>query len=208
MAAPPPVPDERRWNHNIHHHPMLLAAVPDGARSAIDVGCGEGMLARRLAAGVPRVLGLDIDPAMIALARAAGGPDGLTYRVGDLLAPGWDGGTFDFVACVAALHHLDAEAGLAALASLVAPGGTLAVLGLARSRFPADLPREVAGAFALPVLRAYRPIWRSPSATVWPPPLRYGEMAQLAQRLLPGARFARHVLWRYSIVWRAPADDA
>ncbi|GAA0991221.1 hypothetical protein GCM10009555_078180 [Acrocarpospora macrocephala] len=38
----------RRWNHNIHYHPRILRAIPEGAQRALDVGCGEGMLAREL----------------------------------------------------------------------------------------------------------------------------------------------------------------
>ncbi len=34
-----------RWNHNIHYYRLILDAVPTGARSALDVGCGNGLLA-------------------------------------------------------------------------------------------------------------------------------------------------------------------
>ena len=40
------------WNHNIHYHRLILDAVPPGARRALDVGCGEGTLARQLRAVV------------------------------------------------------------------------------------------------------------------------------------------------------------
>jgi len=36
----------RRWNHNIHYHRRILGAIPENAQRALDVGCGEGMLAR------------------------------------------------------------------------------------------------------------------------------------------------------------------
>ena len=38
------------WNHNVHHHPAVLAAVPDGCRTALDAGCGDGLLTRKPAA--------------------------------------------------------------------------------------------------------------------------------------------------------------
>jgi len=76
---------DRRWNHNTHYYPLVLAAVPDGCRRALDVGCGEGMLARELAARVPQVVGIDKHEPSIALAREQG-PDGrVEYVLGDFL---------------------------------------------------------------------------------------------------------------------------
>jgi len=54
-----------RWNHNIHYHRLILEAVPAGCQRALDVGCGEGMLARQ----VPCVAGIDQDAASIEMAR-------------------------------------------------------------------------------------------------------------------------------------------
>ena len=53
--------EPERWNHNIHYHPLVLAAVPDHAERALDVGCGEGMLARELRRRVPHVVAIDRD---------------------------------------------------------------------------------------------------------------------------------------------------
>ena len=58
------------WNHNVHYQPVILSAVPEGCGQALDVGCGDGMLARRLAERCAEVTGIDRDPRMIALARA------------------------------------------------------------------------------------------------------------------------------------------
>jgi hypothetical protein len=40
--------------------------------------------------------------------------------------------------------------------------------------------------------------------TVWPPPLAYTEVRRIAQRVLPGVVYRRHLLWRYSLVWTRP----
>src|ERR1035438_1423379 len=34
------------WNHNIHYHDVVLRSVPPRCRRALDVGCGQGLLAR------------------------------------------------------------------------------------------------------------------------------------------------------------------
>ncbi|MEV7068921.1 hypothetical protein AB0N97_40055 [Streptomyces collinus] len=47
------------WNHNVHHHRAVLAAVPDGCRTALDAGCGDGLLTRKPAARSVSVTGVD-----------------------------------------------------------------------------------------------------------------------------------------------------
>jgi hypothetical protein len=47
------------------------------------------------------------------------------------------------VSAVASLHHMDARSGLIRLRSLVAPGGVLVVIGLARSDLPKDIPSRL-----------------------------------------------------------------
>lgn len=47
--------DHDYWNHNTHYHRLVLDAMPDPCEAALDVGCGEGLLARRLATRARRV---------------------------------------------------------------------------------------------------------------------------------------------------------
>ena len=127
-----------RWNHNLHYHRVILAAVPDGARRSLDVGCGEGMLARDLRRLVAHVTGIDRDAASIDVARREDGGTGVEYVVGDFMTHPFEPGSFDHIASIAALHHMDAAAALHRMRELLAPGGTLAIVGLARPRYPAD----------------------------------------------------------------------
>ncbi|MEU8871390.1 class I SAM-dependent methyltransferase [Streptomyces javensis] len=198
------VKNGRRWNHNIHYHPRILHAVPEGARRALDVGCGEGMLARELRRTVPHVTGIDLDAAGLEQGRAYG--DDVDYVHGDFLSHPFEPTSFDVIASVAALHHMDAATGLARMRDLLRPGGVLAVVGLARNSMPRDLPRVLAAIAVGSVHRARKGHWNHPSPVVWPPPVTYPEMRALAAELLPGSRYRRHVLWRYSIVWRKPRD--
>jgi 2-polyprenyl-3-methyl-5-hydroxy-6-metoxy-1,4-benzoquinol methylase len=191
------------WNHNVHDHPLILDAIPRGARRALDVGCGAGGLARELRRRIPSVTGIDPDPESIRLARAAG--TDIDYVQGDFLSHHFQPGSFDFVTAVASLHHMDAERALARTKRLLRPDGVLAVIGLARSRLPHDLAWELAGAVSDSVHRIDKRLWQHPSPTVWPPPATYAEMRRLAAAMLPGARYRRHALWRYSIIWTKPA---
>jgi 2-polyprenyl-3-methyl-5-hydroxy-6-metoxy-1,4-benzoquinol methylase len=57
------------WNHNVHYQPVILGAVPPRCSAALDVGCGDGLLACRLAERCTEVTGIDQDERMIALYR-------------------------------------------------------------------------------------------------------------------------------------------
>ncbi|RXR23104.1 class I SAM-dependent methyltransferase [Oerskovia turbata] len=195
------------WNHSTHYFPVLTRLVGPGTRSALDVGCGEGLLTRRLrAAGAAEVLGLDLDPEQVDRARqtAGGSPTGLDYLAGDVLdpLPGL-AEPFDLVTTVATLHHLPLDAGLRRLRDLVAPGGTLAVVGLTRPRTAWDWTVSAAAVPAAKIARRRRGEWEhgSPIAEVT---TSHAELRAAAREILPGARLHRRLYWRYTLVWRAP----
>jgi SAM-dependent methyltransferase len=189
-----------RWNHNIHYHPQVLRAVPSGAERALDIGCGEGMLARALRGVVPEVTGIDLDRPSLELARRY--RDDISYLEGDFLQYPFEPASYDVIASVATLHHVDARAGLLRMRELLRPGGVLAVVGLARDRFPRDLPCAVAGVISSWAHRAVKGKWEHPSPIVWPPPVTYQDMRSLAADVLPGSTYRRHLMFRYSIVWQ------
>jgi SAM-dependent methyltransferase len=194
--------DAERWNHNLHYTQLVLDTIRPGTRTALDVGCGEGTLTRALRRAVPHVTGLDPDAPSIALARAQDEPDApVDYVHGDLLTTPLEPASFDVVVAVASLHHMDAEAGLRAMKDALAPGGTLVVVGCARSTPARDVGWEAAGAIANACHRARRTYWEHSAPTVWPPPVTHADMRRLTRDLLPGAHYRRRVLWRYSLVW-------
>lgn len=185
------------WNHNIHYHPVVLATVPDDAAHALDVGCGEGLLTRRLHGRVRQVVGIDRDEASLALARARS-PKGISYVLGDFMTYPFEPETFDFVASLASLHHMDIGPALERVSSLLRPGGTLAVIGLARSR-PRDLPYDLAGHLVNRYLKRSRTEWEDSAPRVWPAPLTYSQ----ARRVAAPTETASHSLRRGAGTTRA-----
>lgn len=192
-----------RWNHNLHYHPVVLEAIPRGCRRALDVGCGEGTLTRQLAGYVPEVVGLDIDPVSVELARAHRRAGDIRYLVGDFLSAPLDAGAFDLVVSVAALHQMEFAGALTRMRELLGPSGVLAVVGLARARLPADLPLEAAAIVANGVYRLRHGYWEHPSPER-APTMTFEQVHRVASATLPGVRFRRRLLWRYSLVWTKP----
>ncbi|WP_040806874.1 class I SAM-dependent methyltransferase [Nocardia concava] len=201
------VPDVERWNHNIEYHSRLAAAVA-GAREVLDVGCGEGMLARRIRRTGAEVTGIDPDPASIELAREQSAPGDITYLQADFLEYPFEPASFDGIVSIAALHHMDTTKALTRMRDLLRPGGTLAVISMARSALPADLPWEAAALLTSFKDRLFRAQWAHPSPVVWPPPQTYREARRTAESILPGVHYRRHLLWRYSLIWTKPNPAA
>jgi ubiquinone/menaquinone biosynthesis C-methylase UbiE len=191
------------WNHNVHYQPLILGAVPPGCGQALDVGCGDGLLARRLAERCAEVTGIDRDPRMIAVARARE-PGRTRFIEADFLTYPLAPDSFDFACANTSLHHMDFAAALTAMARVLRPGGRLAVIGLAADKSLADL---LAAAPGVPVNLFYRAIYRQgeSGAPIMDPQMTWREVRAEAARLLPGVRYRRHLLWRYSLRWQKPS---
>jgi 2-polyprenyl-3-methyl-5-hydroxy-6-metoxy-1,4-benzoquinol methylase len=194
------------WNTNVARHPGILRAVPERCGDALDVGCGDGLLARKLAERAKRVTGIDKSPEMIACAResAAGHPQ-LTFIEGDFLTAELPGAQYDFVCSVTTIHHMDFEAALIRMRELLRPGGTLMVVGLAREASVAEWAALIAAA---PIVRITKVLRRARGPEGMPvavPQMSYGQVRAAARRLLPGMHYRRHVLRRYSLTWEKPA---
>jgi ubiquinone/menaquinone biosynthesis C-methylase UbiE len=195
------------WNHNVHYQPVILRAVPPRCGPALDVGCGDGMLACRLAERCTEVTGIDRDDRMIALAReraqAQANSGHVTFVAADFLAYPLADASLDFVCANTSLHHMDFAAALTTMARVLRRGGRLAVIGLAWDYSPADF---VASAAGVPVNLVYRAVYHegNSGAPIKDPDMTWGQVRATAKTLLPGVRYRRHLLWRYSLLWRKP----
>jgi 2-polyprenyl-3-methyl-5-hydroxy-6-metoxy-1,4-benzoquinol methylase len=54
------------WNHNEYFHGWILGNLPARRRATVDVGCGTGVLAGKLAPHFAGVTGIDADAGMAA----------------------------------------------------------------------------------------------------------------------------------------------
>ena len=99
--------------------------TPLDGKTALDVGCGAGLLCEPLARLGARVTGVDASPEVIAVARQHASAMGLSidYRAGDVQELK---GQFDLVTSLEVIEHVaEPAAFLKALARRLAPGGLL-----------------------------------------------------------------------------------
>jgi len=110
----------------------LLGLLPPDA-VAVDIGCGTGEAAERLAPVVRKVIALDREPAMLAAARKRLARfSNVEFRQGDLLAPPLAAGEADLGILMLVVHHMDDPAAvLRALAPRFRKGGSLLVVDMA-----------------------------------------------------------------------------
>lgn len=194
------------FDHNDHYHRLLLRNIPPGALTALDVGCGTGRFARRLAARGLRVDAIDTSPEAVA---AAGTAPEVTFRTADATAVDLPTAHYDLITCLASLHHMPFGT-VTALRAALAPGGTLLVLGCYPEHTPADwavslaaVPVNAAARLAVAAADRIRGHGRQPvRAPVRPPRTPLPQIRAEAAQLLPGSRVRRLLFWRYLLVYR------
>ena len=125
---------EPRWRRRA----VELSGARPGQR-LLDVATGTGKVAadlHRRAQPGGSVLGVDISPGMIEVARRRfGDRPGLEYVVGDALALPTEDGAFDAATIAFGMRNLpDYRAGFAEMARSVRPGGRVVCLEIARPR--------------------------------------------------------------------------
>lgn len=106
---------------------IVDATVRTRARRVLDLGCGEGWLARALSAGGCEIVGVDGSPELIAAARAGGGARFEVATYDELASRTAELGAFDAVVFNFALLDADLDTPLRAARALLRTPGILLV---------------------------------------------------------------------------------
>jgi SAM-dependent methyltransferase len=205
------------WDHNAYYHRLLLRQIPQRCRRVLDVGCGAGAFAARLAQRSEQVDAVDRSAEMIEAAKRRT-PGNVNCVLADILADPLPGKDYDAIFSICALHHMPLEDSLPVLGAALRPGGVLAAIALPRLDLRRELPAEVVAAAGHRLLGALFLAQRSLGSSggfakdsthpampvVADPPLTTRQVASQAAAVLPGARLRRLLFWRYLLTWRKP----
>jgi SAM-dependent methyltransferase len=213
--------DAKGWTQNNHYQDFLLRHIPNDCQNALEVGCGTGAFARRLAERARHVVALDLSPEMIRVARSRSAElSNLEFQVADVMSWDFPAARFDGIATIATLHHLPLREVILKLKDTLKPGGVLIVLDLFEGERNLFTAAGLVDTFLNPVAmgvsvslrliqngrlkppREVRAAWAAHEQHDSYP--KVSEIRTLCVEILPGARIKRHLLWRYSIVWQKP----
>jgi 2-polyprenyl-3-methyl-5-hydroxy-6-metoxy-1,4-benzoquinol methylase len=204
------------WDHNAWFQGRLLRALPAHLDEVLDVGCGAGSFAARLAQRAHHVDAIDRAPHMVALARERV-PTNVDVRVGDLTTVDLPQSHYDAVTSISVLHHLELAHVLPRLADSLRPGGLLIAVALPKIDLPRDLPVEALSVVGHRLMGATfrleqavtgrRRYGYESSVHVMPMKdavLTTRQVRTQAAHVLPGVRIRRLPFWRYELRWQRP----
>jgi ubiquinone/menaquinone biosynthesis C-methylase UbiE len=204
------------WDHNSHYGGFLLKHLPQDCKRVLEIGCGTGAFARSLAERAEQVLALDLSPQMIRIARERSRRyANIDFQIANVLEWRFPAEQFDCVATIATLHHLPMQEMLARMKSALKADGTLMVLDLFQGE---GLPDAFTSALAIPVSTALKLIKTGrvrlsrEEREAWSEHgqrdsyLTLSQVRKICDEVLPGAQVRKHLLWRYSIIWKKAAN--
>lgn len=168
----------------------LVARVVAGSPGldVLDVGCGTGIAARQFQAAGCTVLGVEPDARMAGFARARGlAVEGATFEA-------WDphGRTFDAVIAAQSWHWVDPVTGPAKAATVLRPGGRLAIFSHVY-----EPPAEVAEPFAAAYRRVAPGSPFANSEARRPLELYQAMYAKFADKIRETGQFREPEQWRF-----------
>ena len=195
------------WNHNIHFHHYLLLQLPNQIDRALDIGCGLGLFTLKLAERSKLVEAIDVDREILNEASIQHPASNISYQYADFLEADLAKDSYDAIVSIASLHHMDLEAALKKMKSLLRPSGKLLILGLYRE---ATITEYAYSAISVPLNSIYS-IWhRKPTtisskvASICPARLSLKQIQIVINEIIPGCYFQRHLFWCYSLIWQKP----
>jgi ubiquinone/menaquinone biosynthesis C-methylase UbiE len=204
---------DARTDHNPYEE-YLLSRIPQDCEYVLEVGCGTGAFTRLLAERARKVQALDFSPEMIRVAiDRSRAHANIEFRTADITTTDLPSEYFDCIVSIATLHHVPQREAVEKLKAALRSGGTLVINDLWAPEGLFDLAvsglalwvkagRQLIKFGRLRQPRAVREAWQEHGRH--DTYLTLTQLRELRDQALPGAAIKRHLLWRYSLVWRKP----
>lgn len=194
------------------YYNYLMRHLPPHAESALEIGCGTGAFTRLLASRADRVLALDLSPQMIRLAKSQSADrQNIEYLLGDVMQLSLPAESYDCIVSIATLHHLPLTQALLKMKDGLKPNGVLIIHDLVADAgildksmsalaYPISVMRRFWETGRIRMSREFREAWAEHGENeVY---LTMAEVREMCKKYLPSAQVKRHLLWRYTVVWR------
>ena len=191
------------WNHNAAYHPWLVSIAAEHRGNVLDVGCGDGLLAQRLAPVSRSVTAIDPDAAAVGRATdRVASHQHVTVSQQSFTDYRSDAMKFDLITFVASLHHMDLEAALVNARNLLTPTGEIAVVGCADNKAVRDWVWSMVCVPAARIGSWLHSETRDIGVVVTDPREGLDEIRRTVDDVLPGAWVRRGLYYRYLMRWR------
>lgn len=194
------------------YHNYLLSRLSSHYENALEIGCGTGEFTRLLAGRAQSVFAIDISPQMLRLAEQQSvNYSNIEYVLGDIMDLTLSNESYACIVSIATLHHLPLEHTLLKMKDALKPNGTLIIHDLVRNdkffdrltdvlAYPVSVARRFWKTGRIRASREVRKAWAEHGkGEVY---LTLEEVREMCKQYLPEAQIKRHLLWRYTVVWR------
>jgi SAM-dependent methyltransferase len=147
-------------------------------------------------------------------AARVGATPAVRYRQADITVADLPDRHYDFISCLASIHHVPFDT-VRRLRCALAPGGVLAILGCYRGQWPSDAPVTMAAVPANAAARltvatlertGLRTVTSRTSAPITRPGMTMTDVLRATHDLLPGSTVRRLLFWRYLLVYTEAAE--
>jgi len=202
------------WGHNTRYLPSLLKGInPAVGGIAVDVFCQRGDLVRTLSSRFSHVIGIDLSPKMIEIAKEKSeGYENVTFVCDDFMSYDIPDNSCGLITMVASLHHLPTEEAIAKAKRCLKRSGRLIIIDMYR---PDTLYDVLLSMVSQPLNSIGQILFEKHKTS--PEEMSHWRVhasldcrdtvttiKALAKEYLPDAKIVKRLFWRYTLVWIKP----
>lgn len=193
--------EPKYWNHNVAYYPWIRKET-EGCGRILDAGCGDGALLAYLDDGKKELFGIDIDKFAIDRAKQENASEKISYDICSFDDID-ENRQFDAIVFVAAIHHMNMNDALQKAKKMLAPGGTLIIVGLAKPSTFGDKVIEAGRVVPSKIITRMRKMQSAEDLglTVSFDMPTMDHVRQVIAEELPGASWRQALHYRYLLKW-------